>query len=56
MNEAPHYQESTENKALAAAIIGEGTRREATGKLGHLLNAAGNPKRAGDTPMNDYQE
>ena len=56
MNEAPHYQESTENKALAAAIMGEGTRTKATGKLGHLLNAAGNPKRAGDTPMNDYQE
>jgi len=36
MNEAPHYQESTENKALAAATMGEGTRTEATGKLGHL--------------------
>ena len=36
MNEAPHYQESTENKALAAAIMGEGTKTEATGKLGHL--------------------
>ena len=35
MNEAPHYQESTENKALAAATMGGGTRTEAREEL-HL--------------------